>query len=626
MKKSYLLQSRIFAWFFAALFMVVVCIGGLGVWRIVASVRNDADVDSGPSTKSERKVSAVANPRPPRSDYVGSATCAECHPQIANSYHGQPMAQSMAEVSSALPMEDYADQNSFAPDVHHTYSVEKTTEGVFHHERLTDENGQELYDQSVRISYALGSGHQGRAYLIDRDGLFFMSPITWYSPAHRWDLSPQYRLPVHRRFERRIIAECLDCHVGRSNPVRGVDNKLASPPFFEHAIGCERCHGPGGEHSNLHRQGLVNLDHDPIVNPSKLDPAAREDVCAQCHLQGEGSYSRFGCEVGDYRPGQRLEETRIVFVSGTRNKEDGTTRAVSQVEQMQASRCFEASNGKFGCSSCHDPHSRPSNADKALYYRTKCLACHTGQACRLPESVRIEKQADDSCLACHMPRLGANDVPHTTQTDHRILRTPSSTGSNNQPSLPEFYDHAERRLPSLAVDYARGLWLAERAEKTTDRQMANRAYVLLSMVEAEIPDDPRILAAMGISLSVLGRFDEALVHWKKSLEIDRHQEKTLELVAILLQNSGRLDEARPYLAQVLELNPWKSSLWRQYSRLLGQQKEWKEAIVAAKKSLELDPSAPQSYLFLADAFLQIDDKEQSQKYRALFERIRRVRK
>ena len=35
-------------------------------------------------------------------------------------------------------------------------------------------------------------GGRGVAYLIERDGFLFQSPITWYSRERRWDLSPGY--------------------------------------------------------------------------------------------------------------------------------------------------------------------------------------------------------------------------------------------------------------------------------------------------------------------------------------------------------------------------------------------------------------------------------------------------
>jgi hypothetical protein len=569
----------------------------------------------------------AARPAAPRNDFVGSPVCAECHSGIAAAYDGHPMAHSFGEVSSFPVIEDYTDHHSFAPDGHYLYSIEKTTAGVFHHERRSDDSGQTLYDQSVQVDYVMGSGEQGRSYLIDRGGLLFLSPITWYSHAARWDLSPQYKLPNHRRFERRIVDDCLNCHTGRVNPVQGAENRLGSPPFFELAIGCERCHGAGGEHSRLHRLGTVARAIDPIVNPARLDPGCREDICAQCHLQGEGRYPRSGCEVGDFRPGQRLEETCIIFVAGMRTAPEGTARAVSQVEQMRASQCFQASNGAFGCISCHDPHSRPQPSDRAAFYRQKCAKCHADRGCRLPEADRLARQPEDSCIACHMPKLGTSDVPHTSQTDHRVLRQPALDATSTGPSGPPgFYDNAEQRLPRLAIDYARALWLAEHAEKMSNREMAMRASLLLALVEKQWPTDMRILDAQGTASAGQGRFDDAFGYWKKSLSIDPDREQTLETVAILLLNQGRNREARPYLERILQLNPWKANLWGRYARMLGQAREWKPAIVAARRAEELDPSISQIYQFLADAYLQVGDQQQSRHWREKFELIRNSRK
>ena len=37
---------------------------------------------------------------------------------------------------------------------------------------------------------------------------------------------------------------------------------------------------------------------------------------------------------------------------------------------------FVASQRQLGCISCHDPHRLPAPADKAAYYRRRCLECH----------------------------------------------------------------------------------------------------------------------------------------------------------------------------------------------------------------------------------------------------------
>ena len=600
----------------------------LVAWFVTAWPKSPAEktVDRTAEHSPDPKHSHSNEPPLPRSDFVGSAACAECHLKIAESYRDQPMAQSLGTAESMSEIEDFQDKNSFSPDGRHWYSVEKTSEGVFHHERLTDANGETLYDQSVPVAYTMGSGHQGRSYLIDRGGLLFMSPITWYSRAAHWDLSPQYKLPVHRRFSRRINDGCLNCQVGQINDVRGSSDRYQSPPFQELAIGCERCHGPGAEHIRFRRTAIDLASPDPIVNPAKLDPARREDICASCHLQGEGVIARSGHEIGDFRPGERLEETCVIFVSGTRMASDGTTRAVSQVEQMRASRCFQKSEGKFGCTSCHAPHSSPQTSERGSFYRQKCLACHADQSCSLPEDQRKSTQADDSCVACHMPRLVASDVPHTSQTDHRLMRRPSIETPDNSPfGIPQFYDHAETRLPQSEIDYTMGLWLAENAEKRTDRALASRAVTLLTKVMKDFPDDPRTLNALGTASAVNGRFDDSIRYWEKSLALDPKGEQTLEMLTVTLHKTGHPKEALGYLKRTLELNPWKATLWGRYAGLLSRDENWAQAIEAAHKALELDPSVLQTYQFLADAYRKRGDSDKSRHYADLHEKIRNSR-
>ena len=97
------------------------------------------------------------------------------------------------------------------------------------------------------------------------------------------------------------------------------------------------------------------------VNPSRLEPALRAAVCEQCHLQGQVRVLRRGRGVFDFRPGLPLEQFWAVFEFA--QDESAAPKAVGQVEQMQQSRCFQASDGALGCSSCHDPHRLPAAED-----------------------------------------------------------------------------------------------------------------------------------------------------------------------------------------------------------------------------------------------------------------------
>lgn len=573
------------------------------------------------SSGTEERLPKVEKPELPPSDYVGRAACAECHAGIAESYAKHPMANSAAAMASVPAIEDYADKTHFEPDQRHVYFVEKTDAGINHHEKFLDEDGTALFDQSVRVDYSIGSGAHGRSYLIDRQGSMYMSPISWYSKAHRWNLSPGYRLPVHKRFERRISTACLDCHVGRLNVKRGEHNHFVEPPFLEASIGCERCHGPGGEHVAFHRSG-TGKGRDPIVNPSKLDPARREDVCAQCHLQGDVRIANYGCQIGDFRPGQRLEETAAIFVKGTRTA-DGKSKAVSHVEQTRSSTCFKKSQGKFGCTSCHNPHSMPAESEKVAFYREKCLKCHSEQGCSLPEKDRKSRQADDSCVACHMASLTASDIPHTSNTDHRILRTPSALDPNStDDELPELFDGASQRISQVTLERARGLWLSYRAEQRTDRRVAEMAFTLLSQVVKRVPDDPDVLEGLGTASAVLGNMDQAIDFWKQAVEVDPNRDSTLRTLAITLENIRRTSEATPYIEHYLKIQPWSSSMWGRYSRIQGLQGQWEAALDSVQKAEAIDPSLARIYQWTSKVYNELGKPEESEKALKLFEKLK----
>src|SRR5207302_2300987 len=114
------------------------------------------------------------------------------------------------------------------------------------------------------------------------------------------------------------------------------------------------------------------LSREQIVNPARLDAALRNSICAQCHLHGKATVARTGQSVFDFRPGQRLEDNRIVFVTSPETADESASSALSQVEQMMASACFKKSDGRLGCTSCHDPHSLSPPESRVEIYRAKC--------------------------------------------------------------------------------------------------------------------------------------------------------------------------------------------------------------------------------------------------------------
>jgi hypothetical protein len=346
--------------------------------------------------------------------YTGDAECVLCHVDIGDSFRQHPMGRSvtpMAEFLDRLPPLDAAHHNPF-PAFGSTFLTEREGDRLWHREVRKDDAGKEVYRLDTEAQYAIGSGSHGHSFLNVRDGFVTQTAVSWFSQKGIWDASPGF--PDALQPGRPVDHNCLFCHVNRAHPDPDTVNRNVPPIFTGHAIGCERCHGPG----ELHLAALQRGDPFPrgpdlnIVNPRHLPPALREAVCQQCHLKGESRIVRRGRDLWEFRPGLAGDEVLRTFVRPA--GKGGALKSVGHVEQMYSSRCFErsAGAGQMGCISCHDPHEAVPPERQVTWYQQKCMACHQDQGCSLPAAQRLARQPDDSCVACTCRSPG----PRTSST------------------------------------------------------------------------------------------------------------------------------------------------------------------------------------------------------------------
>ena len=173
------------------------------------------------------------------------------------------------------------------------FEVRREGPRVWHRQTRADAAGTPLFQEDLEVHYAVGSGARGFSYLTDRGGALFQTPISWFSQKQIWDASPGFA--AIKDLARPIEGACLFCHANRARFREGSINLYDQPIFDGHAIGCERCHGPGKQHALLRATGeSVALPDYTIVNPRHLEAGLRETVCQQCHLDGEVRVIRRG--------------------------------------------------------------------------------------------------------------------------------------------------------------------------------------------------------------------------------------------------------------------------------------------------------------------------------------------
>jgi tetratricopeptide (TPR) repeat protein len=262
-------------------------------------------------------------------------------------------------------------------------------------------------------------------------------------------------------------------------------------------------------------------------------------------------------------------------------------QAVSQFEALSMSACKRESGEKMWCGSCHDPHAEPSAAEKAAYYRAKCLACH-GQGSDGEKFAAKHHPEKPDCAGCHMPALPSKDVAHTEATDHRIMRYPNTApmprlqirgkplkafpADNEALATERDYALAWETLAQRGVDGAerRAQEYLEKAvtERPDDAELQATLGFLyqrhfhesdaLDLYERALKTDPLLVDAaanLGILKARAGDAEQAVKLWQEAFARAPHRSVIGMNLALVFCAAGQKDVARKYVERVLEFNP-----------------------------------------------------------------------
>ncbi len=510
-------------------------------------------------------------PASPVSVAEADRRCQKCHERIYDQYLKTYMADASGVASERLLPGEFRHAASGVD-----YTVAKVPEGlVLRYEQKKSASGP-ASSGSDRLDYFLGSGHLGSTYLYSRNGYLFETPIAYYNSLRGYAMKPGMELESHMPPGLTLNDSCLRCHmsdVQKADP--GTENHYSGLPFLHTGITCESCHGSTDAH-------VASGGKSGVVNPAALPAAERDSVCIVCHLEGDTRVERRGKSILDYKPGDDIRRYMAYFAYA---EDAGTSRAVSEIEQFQASRCKRMSGASMSCTACHDVHAPPAEKERVGYYRGKCLSCHTGAR------FASDHHADNpDCTSCHMPKTGAANVAHVAWTDHRIRRVPDTAKAR----IASETERAE--LVSILDDGsdARDLGLGY-YDLVTRGDGARKAIAekLLTQAEATDSKDVPVLLALGVLAQMDHRNAEAEKFYQQVLNLDPVNLTAATNLGPLLAAKGKISQSEQLWSRAFQHNEDQAVLGRNLAIIQCMLGEREKSEQTLRRVLVYGPDQPE---------------------------------
>ncbi|MFQ6673489.1 MAG: tetratricopeptide repeat protein, partial [Fidelibacterota bacterium] len=334
---------------------------------------------------------------------------------------------------------------------------------------------------------------------------------------------------------------------------------------------------------------------DSIVNPARLSPDLKMDVCRQCHLQGEVSVFRAGKTSLSFRPGMRLSDVKTIFIR--EGLPSGDFRIASHGARLSLSACFSQSRGQLVCTTCHDPHVPVKKVPRSAFNGT-CTGCHdTGTLASVMDPGA--HMAGGDCVQCHMRQGATSDILHVNFTDHWIRKDIQVLSKNETDSMMTLRPSVPVRLRDFfeQSDPEAGLRLGIAYVRFYEGRHGHPEYLrrAVTLLEEALraghtgPESKDAHYYLGIAFARQGKLELARREFQQGVELDPDNVFAQFQLGTVLYQLGRLEGAEGAFREALTVSPETPKAWKKMGDVYVNQGRFDEGLDAYENAARIRP-------------------------------------
>jgi tetratricopeptide (TPR) repeat protein len=360
------------------------------IFFLAMACRSDAKKEYAPIKSSESKI-FVSDKLISDSEFLGDASCKECHEDEFNLWQGSHHDKAMQVASRETILADFNGESFTSQGVTSRFFQK---DGAFY----ANTEGPDGSYHDYKVIYAFGITPLQQYIVQFPNGHYQCLRTAWDTEKNKWfDLYPDFKV-VHSEWLHWSRGGlnwnnmCADCH--STNVRKNYDHESHSYDT-EYAlinVSCEACHGPGKQHvADAERLGDSYKDTGTMHMTFGTMPHDLVDQCARCHMRREQVSEFFNFEgtmLDHYFPQLIVEPT--YFPDGQILDEDYVYASFVQSKMYK---------NNIMCSNCHDSHSLKLKFEG----NTLCAQCHLVETYDTPEHHFHEMGTEGAqCISCHM--------------------------------------------------------------------------------------------------------------------------------------------------------------------------------------------------------------------------------